>query len=78
MKKYLLDLITRKKNEIAELQKRSDESQDVAEVRAIGETLKTLADEIKDAEAQLAKLDENNGDGEGTGEASRSQVPEGD
>ena len=77
MKKYLLDLITRKKNEIAELQKRSDESQDVAEVRAIGETLKTLADEIKDAEAQLAKLDEDNGDGEGTGEASRSQVPEG-
>lgn len=77
MKKYLLDLITRKKNEIAELQKRSDESQDVAEVRAIGETLKTLADEIKDAEAQLAKLDEDNGDGEGTGEVSRSQVPEG-
>ncbi len=77
MKKYLLDLITRKKNEIAELQKRSDESQDVAEVRAIGETLKALADEIKDAEAQLAKLDEDNGDGEGTGEASRSQVPEG-
>lgn len=65
------------------LQERSDASQDLTEVRAIGETLKTLADEIKDAEAQLAKLDEgngngkNNGDGEGTGEASRSQVPEG-
>lgn len=77
MKKYLLNLIARKKKEIVELQKRSDESQDVAEVRAIGETLKALADEIKDAEAQLAKLDEDNGDGEGTGEASRSQVPEG-
>ncbi len=73
MKKYLLNLIARKKKEIVELQKRSDESQDVAEVRAIGETLKALADEIKDAEAQLAKLDEDNGDVE----ASRSQVPEG-
>ena len=71
MKKFLNELIERKQKEIAELKKRSDESQDVAEVRAIGETLKTLADEIKDAEAQLAKLDEDNGDGE----ASRSVVP---
>lgn len=81
MKKYLLNLISRKKEEMKKLQERSDASQDLAEVRAIGETLKTLADEIKDAEAQLAKLDDDNGDGEGTGEgtgeASRSQVPEG-
>ena len=46
MKKKLLALIERKKNEVAELQKRSDESQDLAEVRAIGETLKKLADEM--------------------------------
>lgn len=64
MKKFLTDLIERKRGEIADLQKRSDESQDLAEVRAIGETLKKLADEIKEAEEQLAKLDEENNDEE--------------
>lgn len=78
MKKKLLALIERKKNEVTELQKRSDESQDLAEVRAIGETLKKLADEIKEAEAMLAELDnEGDGNGDSTGEASRFVVPEG-
>lgn len=77
MKKKLLALIARKKNEVAELQKRSDESQDLAEVRAIGETLKKLADEIKEAEDMLAELD---GEGDGAGaddQASRSVIPSG-
>lgn len=69
MKNYLLELIARKKEEMKKLQERSDASQDIAEVRAIGEQLKTLRDEINDAEAQLAKLD-----GDGNGEASRSAV----
>ena len=83
MRNFLINLIERKREEMDELKKRSDESQDLAEVRAIGETLKTLADEIKDAEEQLAKLDEeNNEDGQGEDNmadesASRSQVPEG-
>ena len=77
MKKKLLALIARKKNEVAELQKRSDESQDLAEVRAIGETLKKLADEIKEAEDMLAELDDE-GDGAGTDDqASRSVIPAG-
>ena len=79
MKKKLLALIARKKNEVAELQKRSDESQDLAEVRAIGETLKKLADEIKEAEDMLAELDDE-GDGAGTGaddQASRSVISAG-
>lgn len=76
MKKKLLNLIERKKNEMKELQKRSDESQDLAEVRAIGETLKKLADEIKEAEDMLAELDDG-GDG-GDGQSSRSAaLPEG-
>ncbi len=58
MRKFLTDLIERKRSEMEELKKRSDESQELAEVRAIGETLKKLADEIKDAEEQLAQLDE--------------------
>ena len=77
MKKKLLALIARKKNEVAELQKRSDESQDLAEVRAIGETLKKLADEIKEAEDMLAELDDE-GDGAGADDqASRSVIPSG-
>lgn len=44
------------------LQQRSDASQDLAEVRAIGETLAALKAEIDEAEAQLAEL-EADGDG---------------
>ena len=72
MKKKLLKLIARKKQEMADLQKRSDESQDLAEVRAIGETLAKLRDEIKEAEEMLAEVeDEGNADDQ----ASRSVVP---
>ncbi len=72
MKKYFEQLIERKKKEIAELQQRSDASEDIVEVRAIGETLKKLADEIAAAEEQLAKLDDEGGEGE----AERSKIPE--
>lgn len=60
MRDYLTKVISEKRAKVEELQKRSDESQDLAEVRAIGETLKDLAAEIADAEEQLAKLDEEN------------------
>lgn len=77
MKKKLLALIARKRQEMADLQKRSDASQDLAEVRSIGETLKKLADEIKEAEDMLAEVDDEGdaGTGDATGEASRSIVP---
>lgn len=55
MKVYLTNFITRKKAEMKELQERSDKSQDLAEVRAIGETLAALKKEIEEAEAQLAE-----------------------
>lgn len=73
MKKFLMALIARKKEEMKKLQERSDASQDIVEVRAIGETLKKLADEIKDAEAQLAELD-NDGNDNADESASRSAV----
>lgn len=59
MKDFLTTLIARKKEEIAELQKRSEESQDVAEVRAIGKTLEAIKNEIEEAAKQLEK-EENN------------------
>ena len=67
MKKFLKSLIERKKKEVAQLQQRADAAQNVAEVRAIGETLAALKEEIKEAEDQLAEL-EDDGDG-ATGQA---------
>jgi len=74
MKDFLLKLIKRNKEEIKKLQERSDASQDVAEVRAIGETLAALKRDIEDAEAQLAELEaDENGQENGQDEtASRS------
>lgn len=77
MKDFLKKLIARKRNEMQNLQKRSDDSQDLAEVRAIGETLAALKREIEDAEAQLAELEAQEGkdEGEDNGAAERSVVP---
>ena len=57
MKNYLLNVISRKKAEMEELKQRSDASEDIKEVRAIGETLAALKAEIEEAEKQLAELD---------------------
>ena len=77
MKQYLTNLILRKKDEVKELQKRSDESQDLAEVRAIGESLKKIAEEIAEAESQLSKLDqeEEQPAQEQPAQAERSVIP---
>ena len=72
---WLLKVIQEKRNAMAELQAKSDASQDINEVRSISEALETLKREIEDVEAQLAELDKNNdGAGEG-GEEVRSIVP---
>lgn len=57
MKDFLQSLIERKNAEMNELKTRSDESQDLAEVRAIGEQLEALKREKEEAEAKLAELD---------------------
>ena len=68
MKDFLKKLIARKKAEMAELQARSDASEDLTEVREIGKTLAALKKEIEEAEAELAKADDGNGEGDGSGE----------
>lgn len=78
MKKKLMKMIARKKKELADLQVRSDASQDLAEVRAIGETMKKLAEEITEAEEMLADLDDDGADAGNTGaegDAQRAAVP---
>ena len=72
MKNFLKKLIERKRKEKERLEERMKNSQDVEEVRSLGETLLTLRDEITEAEEQLAALeenDDNNNDGDdGEGE----------
>lgn len=83
MKKFLTDLIARKKSEMEELTKRMKASENVDEVRSIGDTLISLRDEITEAEAKLAehdKGDEGQGDegassGEGQGDEGRGLNP---
>lgn len=73
MKEFLEKLIAKKRAEFKAAQERSDASNDLAEVRALGVTLAALRDEIADAEAQLAELDEPADDaGDGDGDGARS------
>lgn len=57
MEEFLKKLIQRKKDEQDKLNKRMEESEDIKEVRSIGETLKTIAQEIAEAEAQLQAIE---------------------
>lgn len=57
MKEFLLNLIERKNAEIKELQKRSDASEDVKEVRSIGTEIDKLNKEIREAEEKLKEVE---------------------
>lgn len=56
MKKFLTDLIARKKAELTDLEARMKKSEDLNEVRSLGDMLLRLRDEITDAEKQLDAL----------------------
>lgn len=75
MKDYLKKLIARKKEEVKKLMKRSAESEDINEVRAIGETLTALRDEINEAEEQLKKEEEKEGNSQQGQSDNQGQEP---
>lgn len=54
MKKFLEKLIARKQKEIDEMLKRSDNSEDIAEVRSLGQQIRKAQEEIEEARTQLA------------------------
>lgn len=58
MKDFLKKIIAAKQKRAEELRKKIQESNDVNEVRSMGDELKAVNDEIKEAEEQLAQLDE--------------------
>lgn len=57
MKKFLQDLIARKQKELADLKKRSNESEDLNEVRSIGTQIDAINEEIRNAQAQLDDIE---------------------
>lgn len=57
MKKFLENLLAKRKQELKEKEERMKGSNDINEVRALGETLIALRDEINDVESQLAALE---------------------
>lgn len=56
MKKYLMDLIAKKKDKLAKLLERSNASTDVNEVRSINEEMTELRSEIAGLESQVANI----------------------
>lgn len=77
MKNFLKKLIARKKTELKVTETRFNASTDEAEIRALGETLAQLRDEIEEAETQLADLEDDNGDNGDNGEGEGDPVGEG-
>lgn len=67
MKEFLKKLIEMKEKRAKELRELIQKSNDVNEVRSLGETLQSVLDELKDAEKQLAEVEKNEGNGNGEG-----------
>ncbi len=59
MKDFLKKLIADKKAELTDLQERSNKSEDINEVRSIGNQIDKINKEIRDAEAQLSDIEDN-------------------
>ena len=72
MKKFLEKLIRAKKAQAEEIRNKVKASNDVNEVRALGETLEKVLSELNDAQTQLANLDDS-GDGDGSGDGEGRQ-----
>lgn len=79
MKDYFKKLIKMKQARAEELRKLIEKSEDVNEVRSLGETLQAVLNELKDAEEQLKKIEdeEDNGGAGADGGEGRSAAPAG-
>lgn len=77
---YLQNLITAKEKRAKELRKLINESNDAKEVRALGETLQAVMDELAEAKRQLENLgddegDDGNGQGGNEGRSAATAAP---
>ena len=86
MKKYLQNFITKKQNDIKALRDKMNASQDINEVRSLGEQIAAAQEEIEEARAKLAECNANLGnaraelgddeDNQEDGEADVEDVPD--
>ena len=75
LRDFLNNLISTKEKRAAELRKLIKESNDANEVRALGDTLEAVLEELRAAKDQLAGLDEDDGDDGQPGNEGRSNPP---
>ena len=75
MKDYLNKIIVSRSKSIEDLRAKIKASESADEVRALGETLQTMLDELNEAKAKLDELDkeDNKDDGEGNGEGASNE-----
>lgn len=75
MKDYLNKIIVSRSKSIEDLRARIKASESADEVRALGETLQTMLDELNEAKAKLDELDkeDNKDDGEDNGEGASNE-----
>lgn len=59
MRKFLKKLIAKKEKEEAAIRAKIEKSESAQEVRELGETLKTILDELQEAKDKLAEMDDN-------------------
>ena len=59
MRDFLKKLIAKKEKEEAEIRAKIEKSESAQEVRELGETLKTILDELQEAKDKLAEMDDN-------------------
>ena len=59
MRDFLKKLIAKKEKEEAEIRAKIEKSESAQEVRELGETLKTVLDELQEAKDKLAEMDDN-------------------
>lgn len=81
MKEYFRRMKAKIEKKIAEARKKASESDNIEEVRALGDTLQGLYDDLKDVEAQLKAIEEGegeDGDGEGAGEGDGARQNDGE
>lgn len=62
LKKYFEKVIAEKQAKAKSIRKQIDESEDVKEVRALGETLQAVLDELNDAKKQLEEVEKDEQD----------------
>lgn len=75
MREFLKKLIAKKEKEEAAIRAKIEKSESAQEVRELGETLKTILDELQEAKDKLAEMDDNTDTNEPQNEPQSDTAP---